>query len=112
LPLLAVDRGRKLLPVLALSRPFSPGEGWESGFTIAPELGWKAPALGYSLTQMQQRLLPVLAGESGLVAELPVTVEGPSREGVMFCEPGPPRFGKVRYGAAIALRLLGAFMGI
>jgi hypothetical protein len=112
LPLLAVDRGRKLLPVLALSRPFSPGEGWESGFSIAPELGWKASALGYSLTQVQQRLLPVLAGDSGLAPELPVTVEGPGRESVMLCEPAPPRFARLRFGAIVALRLLGAFVGI
>jgi hypothetical protein len=112
LPLLAIDRRRKLLAVLALSRPFSPGEGWESGFSIAPELGWRASALGYSLTQVQQRLLPVLAGDSGLVPELPVMVEGPRREGVMLCEPAPPRFAKLRYGATIALRLLGVFTGI
>jgi hypothetical protein len=112
LPLLAVERRRKLLAVLALSRPFSPGEGWESGFSIAPELGWRASALGYSLTQMQQRLLAVLAGDSGLVPELAVTVEGPGRGGVMFCEPAPPRFAKLRYGGTIALRLLGAFVGI
>jgi outer membrane protein insertion porin family len=112
LPLLAIDRRRKLLTVLALSRPFSPGEGWESGFSIAPELGWRASALGYSLTQMQQRLLPVLAGGSGLVPELPVTVEGPSREGVMLCEPAPPRFAKLRYGGTIVLRILSVFTGI
>jgi hypothetical protein len=30
----------------------------------------------------------------------------------MLCEPPPPRFVKLRYGATIALRLLGAFTGI
>jgi hypothetical protein len=112
LPLLAADPRRKLLPVLALARPFSPGEGWQSGFTIAPELGWRPSAVTYSATQIQQRLLPILAGDSGLVPELRVTVEGPSSEGVMLCEPPPPRFAKLRYGATIALRLLGVFTGI
>lgn len=112
LPLLAIDPLRKLFPVLALSRPFSPGEGWQSGFTIAPELGWRASAFTYSATQIQQRMLPVLAGDSGLVPELPVTVEGPSGEGVMLCEPPAPRFAKLRYGATIGLRLIGAFTGI
>jgi hypothetical protein len=112
LPLLAIDPRRRLFPVLALARPFSPGEGWQSGFTIAPELGWRASAFTYSATQIQQRLLPVLAGDSGLVPELPVTVEGPSGEGVMLCEPPPPRFAKFRYGATIGLRLIGAFTGI
>jgi hypothetical protein len=112
LPLLAIDPRRKLLPVLALSRPFSPGEGWQSGFTIAPALGWRASAFNYSATQIQQRLLPILAGDSGLVPELPVTVEGPASEGVMLCEPRPPRFAKLRYGATMGLRLIGAFTGI
>ena len=66
----------------------------------------------YSATQIQQRLLPVLAGDSGLVAELPVTVEGPGGEGVMMCEPPPLRFAKLRYGVTIGLRVLGAFTGI
>jgi hypothetical protein len=112
LPLLAVDPRRSLLPVLALTRPFSPGEGWESGFFIAPQLGWRAPAVAYSTTQLQQRLLPVLAGDRGLVPELPVTVEGPGGEGVMFCDPPAPRFAKIREGVAIGLRVLGAFTGI
>ncbi len=112
LPLLAIDPRRRLLPVLAISRPFSPGEGWQSGFTIAPQLGWRASAVTYSATQIQQRLLPVLAGDSGLVPELPVSVEGPSGEGVMFCEPPPLSFAKLRYGVTIGVRLLGAFAGI
>jgi Surface antigen variable number repeat len=112
LPLLGVDPRRSLLPVLALARPFSPGEGWKSGFSVAPQFGWRASALSYSATQIQQRLLPALAGDRGLVPELPVTVEGPSGEGVMLCEPPPPRFARLRYIATIGLRFLGAFAGI
>jgi hypothetical protein len=112
LPLLAINPRRRLLPVLALARPFSPGEGWQSGFTIAPELGWRASALGYSVTQIQQRLLPVLAGDSGLVPELPVRVEGESGGGVMLCKPPPLRFAKLRYGVAMGLRIVGAVTGI
>jgi hypothetical protein len=112
LPLLAINPRRRLLPVLALARPFSPGEGWQSGFTIAPALGWRASALGYSMTQIQQRLLPVLAGDGGLVPELPVTVEGPSGEGVMLCEPPRLRFAKLRYGVTVGLRIMGAVTGI
>ena len=112
LPLLAGDPRRSLIPVLALTRPFSPAEGWTSGFFIAPQLGWRAPAVSYSVTQLEQRLLPVLAGDRGLVPELPVTVEGPGGEGVMFCDPPAPRFAKLREGISIGLRVLGAFTGI
>jgi hypothetical protein len=112
LPLLAIDPRRTLLMVLALARPFSPGEGWQSGFTIAPELGWRASALGYSVTQIQQRLLPVLAGDSGFGPELPVTVEGEGGGGVMLCEAPRLRFAKLRYGVAVGLRIVGAVTGI
>jgi hypothetical protein len=112
LPLLAADPRRSLLPVLALTRPFSPGEGWTSGFFLAPQLGWRAPAVAYATTQLQERLLPILAGDRGLVPELQVTVEGPGGPGVMFCDPPAPRFAKIREGVAIGLRVLGAFTGI
>ncbi len=112
LPLLGVDPRRSFAPVLTLARPFSWGEGWKSGFSIAPQFGWRASALAYPATQLQQRLLPALAGDRGLVPELPVRVEDPRGEGVLLCEPPPPRFAKLRFGASIGLRLLGVFTGI
>ncbi len=108
IPLLAIGGKRRLLPVLALQRPFSPGEGWRSGFSFAPQLGWRALGLGYGVTQTEQRLLPVLSGDRGLVPELTVTVEGPGIEGAILCDPPPPRFAKARTAAGIALRFAGA----
>ena len=108
MPLLAIGGKRSLLPVLALQRPFSPGEGWRSGFSFAPQLGWRALGLGYGVTQTEQRLLPVLSGDRGLVPELTVTVEGPGVEGVILCDPAAPRFSKARTAAGIALRFVGA----
>ncbi|HLK22008.1 MAG TPA: POTRA domain-containing protein [Bryobacteraceae bacterium] len=112
LPLLMGDPRRSLLPVLALTRPYAPGEGWTSGFFIAPQLSWRAPAVAYGATQLEQRLLPVLEGDRGLTPELPVTVAGPSGDGTMFCNPPAPRFAKLRAGLGIGLRVLGAFTGI
>ncbi|HYL75952.1 MAG TPA: POTRA domain-containing protein [Bryobacteraceae bacterium] len=108
LPLLAMSGKRRLLPVLALQRPFSPGEGWRSGFSFAPQLGWRALGLSYGVTQTEQRLLPLLSGDRGLVPELTVTVEGPGIEGAILCDPPPPRFAKARSAAGIALRFAGA----
>jgi hypothetical protein len=51
-----------------------------------------------------------LSGDRGLVPELTVPVEGPGGEGVIICEPPPPRFSQVRTGAGIALRFLGALV--
>jgi hypothetical protein len=113
LPLLAVtSKTRGVLPVVALQRPFSPGEGWRSGLVIGPQLGWQLPAVTYAATQIQERVLPLLAGDRGLVPHLPVMVEGPAGEGVMYCEPPNPRLWQLRSSAAFSLRLLGGLAGL
>ncbi len=70
LPVLSILPKGPLIPVLALSRPFTPGEGWMSGFSIVPQLGWRAFGLLYATSQIQHRLLPVLAGDRSLIPEL------------------------------------------
>ncbi len=62
LPILAVASRGPVFPLVAIQRPFTPGEGWLSGFVVAPQLGWQRTVLGYPVTQLQQRLLPRLAG--------------------------------------------------
>jgi hypothetical protein len=111
-PALALIPKRPLLPVLALTRAYTPDEGWLSGFTLAPQLGWRAAGFTYSATQITQRLLPVLAGDRGLVPELQVNVEDSHGDGTIICDPPPPRWAKLRTVAGIGLRLLGAFSGI
>jgi outer membrane protein assembly factor BamA len=111
-PILALSSKRQVLPVLSLSRPFAPGEGWRSGFTVAPQIGWQRSALGYAITQMQQRLLPTLAGNRGLDEELPVTVHRPQGEMVLNCAPHKPRFEGLRMGAVLMVRLLGTLSAI
>jgi outer membrane protein assembly factor BamA len=109
LPLLAIGNKHPLLPILALARPFSPAYGWKSGFSIAPQLGWRASALSYAIVQAQQRLLPALAGDRGLVSQLPVTVERPGSESVLFCEQPKPRFANLRNVASLTVRFAGSF---
>src|SRR5260370_2038124 len=109
-PLLAVNPKHPLLPVLALARPFSPAEGWKSGFVV-PQLGWRASALSYAVSQTQQRLLPKSSGIPGLPPELPVTVTGASAGGLTLCEPPRPRFAALRTAAAFALGMMGTFAG-
>lgn len=90
LPMVPVA-SRSLALVFAVQRPFSPGEGWKSGFVIAPQLGWQVSVLSYASTQLMQRLLPALAGDRGLIPVLPITVERQNGDAVMFCEPPPPK---------------------
>ncbi len=111
-PALSVLPKHAYFPVLALQRPFLPGEGWRSGFYIAPQLGLRGLGLIYATTQLQQRLLPLLAGDRGLVPELPVTVVAPHGEGRMFCEPPGPRLMPLRTGVSLAVRFLGVLTGL
>ena len=111
-PVLSAVPKRPFLPILALQRPFLPGEGWKSGFYIAPQLGWRALGVGYSITQIQQRVLPLLAGDRGLVPELPVTIITAKGEAQMFCEPPKPRLVPLRMSASIAIRFLGVLAGL
>ena len=89
-PLLPIVNGPKgFIPVLALQRSFTPGEGWRSGFAIAPQLGCRNFGVGYVVAQAERRLAPVLTGSGG--PPLDVTVERAAGEAVMSCEPPKPR---------------------
>jgi outer membrane protein insertion porin family len=99
---------KRFIPVLAIQRAFSPGEGWKSGFVMAPQLGWKNGALSYASTQLQGRLMPMVGGERSAGPDLPVIVTRRSGEAVMYCAPAPPRFKALRAGVGLALHVLGA----
>jgi len=99
---------RTIVPVLAVQRPYNPGDGWKSGFAVAPQLGWRATALSYGMTQTRERLLPHLAGTRMYTSTLPVIVERElEREKtgvVMYCEP-KDSWKWVRLGASAALQI-------
>ncbi len=111
LPVLGVPK-IPLIPIASFSRPYTPGEGWKSGFMIIPQLGWQYMVLGYGISQLEHRLLPVLQGDRGLEPELPVTVETPTSRTTMFCEPPAPRWSPVRNALAMGLRFVGSMAGI
>jgi hypothetical protein len=99
---------KRFLPLLAIRRPYSPGEGWRSGFLIAPEIGWQGMAASYGTSQLQSRLLALLQGDRGITPDLLVTVEGPKGDGTMLCEAPPPRLHLLRTVASVLIRLPGA----
>jgi outer membrane protein insertion porin family len=106
--LLPITTFHGFAPILSVQRPFIPGDGWRSGFTIAPQLGWQAMLLSYGATQIGQRIAPLLIGDSKLTPELPVMVERPNGDGELLCEPPKPRLAKVRMGAALLLQFVSA----
>jgi hypothetical protein len=106
IPVLGLTSKSTWLPVLALARPFSPGEGWKSGFAVTPQIGARGTGFQYASTQLEQRVLPVLAGDRGLVPGLPVTVHRPAGDATLICQPAKPRFAVLRTAASIALQFL------
>jgi len=104
LPLLGAVSTIPFLPVLSLRRPFSASDGWKSGFVVGPQLGWKASAVSYPVTQIQQRLLPVLSGIPA--PDLEITVEGAKGEMITNCQAQSRGFGPLRRTATVGLQLL------
>ncbi len=98
----------KFIPIFALARPFSPGDGWKSGFILAPQLGWMNNALSYAVSQVQGRLMPKLVGERNIQPVISVTVTRDSGDAMMYCEPPKPRLAPLRTAAGVGLRVLGA----
>lgn len=103
LPAWAIASRHPLFPVLSLTRPFSPVDGWLSGFSLAPQLGWRASAFSYATTQVQRRALPALAADRSLIPTVTVVVERRSGEVPMFCEPPGPKFVWLRRAALLGL---------
>ena len=92
------------VPILSLQRPYLPGDGWRSGFTIAPQLGWQASAISYGTTQLGEHLAPLLLGEARFTPPLPITVERPNGDGELLCDPPKPRLAPLRVGTALLLQ--------
>jgi outer membrane protein assembly factor BamA len=95
-----------ILPVLSLLRPYTPGDGWKSGFVIAPQLGWQATVFSYGTTQLTSRLVPIIAGTQRFTPQLAVTFDRPEGDGVLLCEPPKPRFHTARSVLAIAFQFI------
>jgi Surface antigen variable number repeat len=102
--ILKLATNRKFLPVFSLDRPFTPGTGWLSGISIAPQLGPQWIGISYAITQLEQRLGPVLAGTR--VPDLPYTLSRSSGDVPMLCEAPKPKLHIPRIAAGMALGLL------
>jgi hypothetical protein len=95
-----LDLPTRFVPVFAVHRPYSPGEGWTSGFSIAPQIRPKGWGISYVATQAQQRLLPAVSGERS--AEPPLAITG---DAGMTCEERPKL---VRKAATFLVQFVGS----
>ncbi len=102
-------------PFVALRRPYLPGQGWLSGFTVAPQLGWKVAAGSYGLSRISEGLRPALGDDSLPAGPLTVPVvwrggrqsqsAGTVAAGFLICEEKKPSWARLRsvVGTLIAL---------
>jgi outer membrane protein insertion porin family len=104
--ILKLATNKRLLPVISAELPFTPGQGWWSGISFAPQLGLRATALGYASTQFQQRMLPRLAGTRA--PDLTVA----DGNNTLLCKYPKPRLYAVRAGAGLVLRFAGQIGGL
>jgi hypothetical protein len=104
--ILKLATNKKLLPVFAAERAFTPGDGWWSGISFAPQLGLRSTLLGYASTQLQQRLLPKLAGTRA--PDLTIA----NGESALLCRYPKPKLATVRMGASVVLRFAGTVGGL
>ena len=64
--LLLLNAPKAFTPILALQRPFMPGEGWKSGLFWAPQLGWRQPGpipARSSTAQREDGLAALISGK-------------------------------------------------
>jgi outer membrane protein assembly factor BamA len=105
--ILKLATARRFLPVLLLERPFTPGDGWLSGFAVAPQIPPKLAGANYLFTQFDRRVQPLLAGERG--PDLTVTFQRPAGEAALVCRAPRPRFAAARTATGIALHVIRSF---
>jgi hypothetical protein len=94
----------RFFPVFSIQRPYTPGLGWKSGLSFAPQLGLRGFGVGYAASQLQQRLMPVISGERS--TEMPLVVTGEIGAACI----AKPRLRVLRTGATMALGFLGSLM--
>jgi len=102
--ILKAATNRTFQPVLSLDRPFTPGAGWLSGFSLSPQLSPQIMAINYIANQIYYRLGPKLAGTRA--PDLTVSLQRPNGDVPILCEAPKPRLHGLRMGAGIALQFV------
>ncbi|HJU43421.1 MAG TPA: POTRA domain-containing protein [Vicinamibacterales bacterium] len=101
LPLLS-----KSAPVLvALERPYLPGQGLLSGFALSPMLSPRATLAQYGRTQLSRAVTMALDDEISDTLVVPIARSGHESGELLVCQPAKPRLQWLRRGVMYATDL-------
>lgn len=91
--------------IVALERPYLPGQGLLSGFAWAPTMSAQSTLLRYGRQHLARGVRAALDAELSDVLVVPVSGEGRLASEVLVCNPPGPRLRWLRRGAALAADL-------
>jgi hypothetical protein len=114
-PAFLIQSGSRWKPLLALSRPYLPGEEWRSGFVVLPQVGWKGTAYNSAVMQAQ-RITYALGDDWAAPPRLAVSVwragaksdsgsAQPKFVGSLLCDPPKPHLAWAKSATLAALDL-------
>jgi hypothetical protein len=115
----ATARSLQWLPLLSLQRPYLPGQEWQSGFLVSPQLGGRGTAAAYALTQGNERLRSLLRLDEPSQVELNVPVSWrntargdalPIASSVLRCEPERSGWARLARASTWIAELAAAWM--
>lgn len=97
--------------VVALQRPYLPGQRWSSGIFVSPQLGWRGTAAGYGFTHLSETVRPLLSSASKTSPAITVPVSWQVRNahdsspaisiGALQCPEPKPRLAWLRTAAGV-----------
>ena len=76
----SLGSGIRWKPLIAVGRPYLPGQDWRSGFVLLPQAGWRGTGFSSGLMQAR-RALSALKGDPADPPELSVPAWWPGAEG-------------------------------
>jgi hypothetical protein len=102
---------KRFLPLATIQRPLLPGQPLLSGFTIAPQLGWRGVLLGYGASQFRNLVGGWSRTDRAFQTPLPVMIVTDGKEsGVMNCEVPKTKLDWTRQIGGAAANLMFSFV--
>ena len=104
---------KRFIPLLTIQRPSLAGQPLLSGFTIAPQLGWRGMLFEYGVSHARTWLTGLSQTNRMFTPALPVTIVTDGQErGTMNCEMEKTKLDWVRQIGGMTTNLMFSFMPI